>query len=65
MLVQAILDYVVDKAMDVVDKYHEKILALERQVLIRPKMTTVRQCGCLGCCHYDTQLFILILQCIS
>ena len=44
LLLQAILDYVVDDTMEVVDKYHQQILQLERQILIRPKMTTVRQC---------------------
>ena len=34
---------VVDKVLEVVDRYHDRILRLERSVLLRPKMTTVRE----------------------
>ncbi|KLO20173.1 hypothetical protein SCHPADRAFT_33235 [Schizopora paradoxa] len=42
MLVQSLLDLIVDKALEVVDEYQQKILKLEHQVLIRPNMKTVR-----------------------
>lgn len=34
---------VVDKALEVVDRYHDRILRLERSILISPKMTAVRE----------------------
>lgn len=34
---------VVDSALEIVDTYHRKIIDLEHQILLRPKMTTVRQ----------------------
>lgn len=37
------LPQVVDKVLEVVDRYHDRILRLERSVLLRPKMTTVRE----------------------
>ncbi|KAF8336572.1 uncharacterized protein EI90DRAFT_3169918, partial [Cantharellus anzutake] len=43
LLLQAILDYIVDDALRVIDCYHDKILSLERQILIKPKMMSVRQ----------------------
>jgi Mg2+ and Co2+ transporter CorA len=42
LLVQSLLDLVVDNALEVVDKYHEKILKLERDILLRPHIKTVR-----------------------
>jgi Mg2+ and Co2+ transporter CorA len=41
-LLQALVDLVVDRAMDIVDQYHEELLKIERQVLIKPKMNTVK-----------------------
>lgn len=35
---------VVDQALEVVEDYHGKILAVEQAVLIKPSMKTVRQC---------------------
>ncbi|KZT39492.1 hypothetical protein SISSUDRAFT_1045515 [Sistotremastrum suecicum HHB10207 ss-3] len=43
LLIHAMLDLVVDNALEVMEVYHEKILKLERQVLLRPKMSSVRQ----------------------
>ncbi|EJC98797.1 uncharacterized protein FOMMEDRAFT_149129 [Fomitiporia mediterranea MF3/22] len=42
LLVQSLLDLVVDQALEVVDKYQDKILKLEHDILIKPKMKTVR-----------------------
>jgi len=42
MLIHALLDLVVDRAMEVMDAYHEKIMALEKITLLKPKMSTVR-----------------------
>ncbi|KAF9235159.1 hypothetical protein BU15DRAFT_65132 [Melanogaster broomeanus] len=41
LLVQSILDLVVDSALEVVDAFHEKLLELEHDVLIKPNMKTV------------------------
>lgn len=35
---------VVDQALEVVDEYQQKILKLEHDILIKPKMRTVRSC---------------------
>lgn len=35
---------VVDKALEVTDEYHMKIDQFERQILLRPKMETVKEC---------------------
>ena len=32
----------VDRAIDIVDRFHESILKIERQILIRPKMQSIR-----------------------
>ncbi|EPQ53988.1 hypothetical protein GLOTRDRAFT_130378 [Gloeophyllum trabeum ATCC 11539] len=42
VLVQGIMDLIVDRAMEVVDEYQGRILKLERQVLMNPKLKTVR-----------------------
>eukprot|EP00914_Ancora_sagittata_P030490 GHVO01061061.1.p1 GENE.GHVO01061061.1~~GHVO01061061.1.p1 ORF type:complete len:454 (+),score=19.48 GHVO01061061.1:1-1362(+) len=42
LLVQSLLDLVVDKALEVIDEYHLKIKKFERQVLLRPEVSTVR-----------------------
>ncbi|EGN93721.1 hypothetical protein SERLA73DRAFT_63839 [Serpula lacrymans var. lacrymans S7.3] len=42
LLVQSLLDLVVDSALEVVDTFHEKILSLEHDVLLRPNMKVVR-----------------------
>ncbi|KAL4068945.1 hypothetical protein V8B97DRAFT_2024594 [Scleroderma yunnanense] len=41
LLVQSLLDLVVDSAFEVVDAFHEKILQLEHDVLLKPSMKTV------------------------
>ena len=46
LLVEALLDLVVDRALDIVDRYHENLLACERSILLRPKMRAVRQREC-------------------
>ncbi|TFK50227.1 hypothetical protein OE88DRAFT_1661869 [Heliocybe sulcata] len=42
VLVEGLIDLVVDEAMEVVEEYQGRILKLERQVLMSPKMKTVR-----------------------
>ncbi|KZP10118.1 hypothetical protein FIBSPDRAFT_872974 [Athelia psychrophila] len=42
LLVQSLLDLVVDSALQVVDEYHSKILKLEHDILLHPKMKTIR-----------------------
>ena len=42
LLVQSLLDLIVDGALEVVEEYHAKINKLERAVLIKPKVKTVR-----------------------
>jgi Mg2+ and Co2+ transporter CorA len=43
LLVQAILDYIVDNTMEIVEKYHERILRLEKDILLKPRVETVNQ----------------------
>jgi len=43
LLMQSVLDLVVDKALEVVEKYHDELLDLERQILIKPSMKGVQQ----------------------
>ncbi|KAF7294214.1 hypothetical protein HMN09_01149800 [Mycena chlorophos] len=43
MLVQSLLALVVDKAVQVIDSYHNQISDIEREILIKPKPTTVRK----------------------
>ncbi|EIW87267.1 hypothetical protein CONPUDRAFT_116452 [Coniophora puteana RWD-64-598 SS2] len=43
LLVQSLLDIVVDSALEVVDAYHEKILELEHDVLLKPDMKVVQR----------------------
>jgi len=42
LLVHALLDLVVDNALEVIDEYHAKINKFERSILLKPKMITVR-----------------------
>ncbi|KAJ7671546.1 magnesium transporter [Mycena polygramma] len=42
LLVQSLLDLVVDKALEVIDAYHVKIKKFEREILLKPRITTVR-----------------------
>ncbi|KAH8119713.1 hypothetical protein DFH11DRAFT_1753526 [Phellopilus nigrolimitatus] len=42
LLVQSLLDLIVDQALEVVDEYQHKILKLEHDILIKPRMKTVR-----------------------
>ena len=42
LLVESLLDLVVDEALDIVDKYQEKIAKLEGSILSRAKMRLVR-----------------------
>ncbi|KAJ7841367.1 magnesium transporter [Mycena olivaceomarginata] len=42
LLVQSLLDLVVDKALEVIDAYHVKIKKFEREILLKPKIKTVR-----------------------
>jgi len=42
-LVHALLDLVVDSTLDIVDAYQRKIIDLEQQILLKPKMAAVRQ----------------------
>ncbi|KAG8768671.1 hypothetical protein FRC12_005444 [Ceratobasidium sp. 428] len=42
LLLESLLDLVVDNAVQVVDKYHDVILKMERSILLKPNMNTVR-----------------------
>ncbi|KDQ58806.1 hypothetical protein JAAARDRAFT_193325 [Jaapia argillacea MUCL 33604] len=42
LLVESLLDLIVDSALEIVDEYQDKLLKLEQQVLIKPKMKTVQ-----------------------
>lgn len=42
LLIHALLDITVDKALQVIDEYHAKIAKFERKVLLRPNMNTVK-----------------------
>ncbi|KAA1477253.1 hypothetical protein DENSPDRAFT_884939 [Dentipellis sp. KUC8613] len=42
LLVESLLDLIVDSALEIVDEYHTRINKLERQILIKPKVKTVR-----------------------
>lgn len=59
---------VVDKALEVVEEYQGKILKLERDVLVRPKMRTVTarasSCGsyAIQCRIHSTRLIVHMLQ---
>ncbi|KAJ7045078.1 hypothetical protein C8F04DRAFT_1067632 [Mycena alexandri] len=43
MLLQSFLGLVVDKAVQVIDAYHDQITKIEHQILLKPKPTTVRK----------------------
>ncbi|KDR85830.1 hypothetical protein GALMADRAFT_51400 [Galerina marginata CBS 339.88] len=43
LLLHALLDLIVDKAVQVIDEYHAHIHKFERDILLRPKMGVVRQ----------------------
>jgi Mg2+ and Co2+ transporter CorA len=42
LLVHSLLDLIVDEVMEVVDEYQSQILKLEHEILLKPKMKTVR-----------------------
>ncbi|KAF8983972.1 hypothetical protein BDQ17DRAFT_750646 [Cyathus striatus] len=42
LLVHALIDLVVDRAMQVIEEYHQKINKFEGRILLRPSMKTVR-----------------------
>ncbi|CAE6429771.1 unnamed protein product [Rhizoctonia solani] len=42
LLLEGLLDLVVDNAVEVVDKYHDVILKMERSILLKPNMNSVR-----------------------
>ncbi|KAF6748393.1 magnesium transporter [Ephemerocybe angulata] len=43
LLVHALLDITVDKALEVIDEYHNKISNFERRILLKPDMKTVKE----------------------
>ncbi|KAJ7608803.1 hypothetical protein FB45DRAFT_945966, partial [Roridomyces roridus] len=43
ILVQSLLSLIVDKAVDMIDGYHDQISHIEAQILVKPKPTTVRK----------------------
>jgi len=43
LLIQSLLDLIVDQALEVIDEYQNSILKLEHDILIKPKMKSVRQ----------------------
>jgi len=48
LLLHAMLDLIVDKALEIVDRYQDQILELEQSVLLQPKMKIVRALHVLG-----------------
>jgi Mg2+ and Co2+ transporter CorA len=46
LLLESILDLVVDQAVEVVEAYQKKILKLEHDILLKPKMKSVRARAC-------------------
>ena len=44
LLLHSLIDLVVDQALQVVDKYNDKINESETQVLLKPTMDVVRSC---------------------
>jgi len=42
LLLQSLIDMIVDDAVKVTDKYHRRLLKMERDILLKPKMKTVR-----------------------
>ncbi|KAF8759874.1 CorA-like Mg2+ transporter protein [Rhizoctonia solani] len=42
LLLQSLIDLIVDEAVKITDKYHRRILKMERDILLKPKMNTVR-----------------------
>ncbi|KAG9110290.1 hypothetical protein FRC07_008205, partial [Ceratobasidium sp. 392] len=42
LLLQSLIDMIVDDAVQVTDKYHRRLLKMERDILLKPKMRTVR-----------------------
>ncbi|CAE6443351.1 unnamed protein product [Rhizoctonia solani] len=42
LLLQSLIDLIVDEAVKITDKYHRRILKMEREILLNPKMRTVR-----------------------
>jgi len=43
LLVHSLLDLIVDKALQVIDQYHANITKFEHDILLKPKMSTVRK----------------------
>jgi len=58
LLLHALLDLIVDQAVQVVDKYSDKITETETQVLLRPNMNIVRTRGSNSFCflHQNSHL---------
>lgn len=42
ILIHALLDLIVDRALQVIDAYHDKINKFERDILLKPKVKTIR-----------------------
>lgn len=42
LLLQSLIDLIVDDAVKITDKYHRRVLKMERDILLKPKMRTVR-----------------------
>lgn len=42
LLLQSLIDLIVDDTVKVTDKYHRRLLKMERDILLKPKMRTVR-----------------------
>ncbi|KZO94114.1 hypothetical protein CALVIDRAFT_600322 [Calocera viscosa TUFC12733] len=43
LLMESVLDLVVDKILEIVERYHDELLELERKIFINPSMESVRQ----------------------
>ncbi|KAG1853098.1 hypothetical protein F4604DRAFT_1289139 [Suillus subluteus] len=65
LLVQSLLDLVVNSALEVVDAFHEKILQLEYDVLMKPDMKVVSRCPFLFVLTTPKLVYILsgVLHC--
>ncbi|KDN48125.1 hypothetical protein RSAG8_03141, partial [Rhizoctonia solani AG-8 WAC10335] len=58
LLLEGLLDLVVDNAVEVVDKYHDVILRMERSILLKPNMNTVRGCEITGYLSHQAKVYL-------
>ncbi|CAE7123085.1 unnamed protein product [Rhizoctonia solani] len=58
LLLEGLLDLAVDNAVEVVDKYHDVILKMERSILLKPNMKTVRGCEVAGYLSHQAKVYL-------